>query len=250
MITVRVDVKGALGNLSSLEKRQVPFAVSLALNRVANKAQVAEMEHIQKTFKLRNAAFVLRGVKIEKADRATKSSWRVVIRLAYPDDRQFMAPHEKGGFKVRHGGKRLWQPNGEVFKGKIIGRSNPLNPKNLKLRMQADGRIQGEQRTFLVKGKGQVLILQRLANDKAHPGFTSGSLSRISLKNFGGNKSGFLVRKRDPASVRTLYRLISRAPIKARLEFEPTIVKTVQKDFPAEVTRALHDAMMDIWGWD
>ena len=100
-IRVHVDPRAVLGWLSDAQERQLPFAVSLALNRVANQAQVAERENIKRSFKLRRESFVLKGVKISKQDRATKSSWRVTIQLAYPDDRHFLDQHEVGGYRTR-----------------------------------------------------------------------------------------------------------------------------------------------------
>ncbi len=243
MITVRVDPKAALGMLNDLEQRQLPYAVSLALNRVANKAQASEREHIKKSFRLRKETFVLQGVKISKQDRANKNTWRVIISLAYPDDRQFLAPHEKGGAKVRHGGKRLWVPNAEVFKSKIIGRANPLHPKNLQLRLQADGRIQGEQRTFLVRSKGQVLILQRTDRGLSKKGSRLSSLTLDNVHVGIGPR-----RKKDKAIHRTggtrlLYRLVSRVPIKARLQFVSTITHTAQAEWPSVMREAMADAI-------
>jgi len=243
VITIRVDPKAALGMLSDLEQRQLPYAVSLALNRVANKAQAAEREHIKKSFRLRKETFVLQGVKISKQDRANKTSWRVIISLAYPDDRQFLAPHEKGGDKVRHGGKRLWQPNPEVFKSKIIGRSNPLNPKNLALKQQPDGRIQGKERTFLVRSKGQVLVLQRVAQRLSK---RSSKLSSITLDNVHvgiGPRTKKAKALSRTAGVRLLYRLVSRVPIKARLQFTSTITHTAQAEWPSVMREAMADAI-------
>lgn len=243
MITVRVDVKAALGALIDAQEKQLPYAVSLALNRLANIAQAAERKHIEDKFTLRKKQFVLQGVKIAKQDRATKSTWRVVISLAYPDDRQFLAPHEKGGAKVRHGGKRLWQPNEEVFKSKIIGRSNPLNPKNLALKQQPDGRIQGKERTFLVRSKGQVLVLQRVAQRLSK---RSSKLSSITLDNVHvgiGPRTKKAKALSRTAGVRLLYRLVSRVPIKAELRFVSTITNTAHAQWPSVARQAMVEAM-------
>ena len=245
MISIHVDYRAALGMLTDMERKQLPYAMKLALNRVAIKAQVAEMEHMQKVYKLRRPEFVLKGVKIAKPDFATKSSWRVIISLAYPDDRQFLNPHEKGGAKVRHGGKRLWQPNEQVFKSKIINRGNPLHPKNLKLRLNASGRIQGEQGTFLVRTKGQVLILQRVARTLAKKG--SAKLSTLTLDNFKGGQGPRMKAEKKAlkrtGGTRLLYRLVSKVPIKATLQFVGTISKSAQANWPSEIQQAMAEAM-------
>ena len=132
MIRLSVNTTGALAHLAELNG-QLPFAMSLGLNRLANVGQAAEQNQMRHAFKLRREQFVVRGVKIEKLDRATKTSWRVIIQLAYPDARPFMDLHEPGGDRHRHGGRYLWQPNQNVFKSRVIGATNPLHPRNLNI---------------------------------------------------------------------------------------------------------------------
>lgn len=231
---VRVDSSG----LIRLDGR-ARYAVSRALNQVAKEAQEAEREHMKKVFRLRREAFVLRGVKIARGDWATKTSLRVVIQLAYPDQRRFMEQHEEGGIRTRHGGKRLWQPNEKVFRSRIIGRSNPLHPKNLHLRKKG-GAIQGDQRTFLVRAGRERLILQRIGSG-GHRGFTSRSIDRLNLHNFGVGKAGQLkARKRRgrEQQTRLLYRLVERVKIPARLEFVGTIDRTVAAEWQEALDKA------------
>jgi hypothetical protein len=243
-ITVRVDPRAVLGWLSDAEQRQLPFAVSLALNRVANVAQQAEREQIKKVFKLRRESFVLRGVKIEKQDRASKSSWRVIIQIAYPDERTFLNQHEVGGYRTRFEGKRLWKPNPDVFQSKVIGRANPLHPKNLKLHKDKGGRIVGEQRTFLVRSKGKVLILQR--GDRRLTKASARRLGGLTLDNVA---TGMGPRMRKQKAItrtdgtRLLYMLVQRTRIPARLQFVGTIGGVAQAAFPEALRLALADAL-------
>lgn len=240
---VQVDLAAFNRAMGGME-RQMPYAVSLALNRVANRAQGAERQHMREVFKLRREQFVLRGVKIAKADRATKTSWSVVIQLAYPDQRPFMDMHEGGGQRQRHGGGRLWQPNESVFKSKVIGRQNPLHPKNLKLR-KVGGKLMGAQGTFVVKTGGQVLVLQRVGR-----GLTAKSkrtMRHITLDNFAGGMGprakGETKSLERTAGTRLLYRLVSRVTIPAELQFLVTIAKTVTSTWNEEARRAMDEAM-------
>lgn len=244
MITFRVNPAAALGWLTDYQQRQLPYAVSLALNRSANKGQEAERSKLRSKFKLRREQFVVRGIKIAKADRATKSSWRVVVAVAYPDDRHFLDDHEEGAQRVRHGGKRLWQPNAEVFKSKVIGRGNPLHPKNLKLHKDKGGRIVGDQRTFLVRVRGQVLILQHVDQ-----GLTKASRARLKGLTLDNVAVGMGPHRRKvkaihrTAGTRLLYRLVDRVRIPARLEFVPTVGGTAAAAFPDELRRAMAEAI-------
>lgn len=242
MITVRIDPSAVLKQLEGFEN-QAGYAMSLALNRLANLAQEAQREHMKQAFKLRRETFVLRGVKISKADRASKTSWRVVIQVAYPDDRRFMHEHEKGGERQRHGGRYLWQPNATVFRG-VITRANPLAPKNLKMRKTPAGQIKGEHRTFMVRTQqGQRLVLQRIGKDQAHPGFTASSIKGLTLKNFGTGKRGQLKQARPKAAMRLLYRLVDRVRVPAELEFVKTVGRTVQAQWEKQAASAARKAI-------
>ena len=235
-LQVRVDISAVKEALAGVEK-QIPFAVTLGLNRLANIGQKAEQDHMRQAFKLRRETFVVRGVKINKADRATKATWRVTIQLAYPDARPFMDQHEQGGERTRHGGRYLWQPNQQVFKSKVISASNPLAPKNLHMGRTPAGQIKGEQRTFMVKTtNGERLVLQRergkqkeLAGGKAH-----------------GKKGLGKVRKRNTkgrAQTRVLYRLVSRVRIPADLRFVNTITAAVESQMDQAMGQAVRDAL-------
>lgn len=244
MIQVKVHPEGALAGIAAAAG-QLDYAVSVGINRVANIGQTAEREHMRTAFRLRQGQFVLRGVKIDKADRATKTSWRARIQLAYPDERRFMDEHEQGGDRVRYGGARLWQPNKEVFKTKIIGRANPLHPKNLHLHENERGRIVGDQRTFIVKAtNGQVLVLQR--TERLLTKASGRNLKGLTLDNVAVGMG--LHRRKEKALHRTagtrlLYRLVERVRIPADLEFVPTISKAAEAAWPAVANQALVEAL-------
>jgi len=162
MFTVRVDPIALLGELTDIQQKQVPFAVSQALNRTANLAQTAEREHITAAFKLRRSAFILRGIKINKIDRATKSSWCVIISVDQQVD--FLIRDEEGIDHVpgMGHGKWLWKPNRDVFGDKIIMRTDALHPSNLKF----NSRMQAPNGIFMVrptKGTSGPVVLQRMS---------------------------------------------------------------------------------------
>ena len=109
MLRIQIETKWGM-----LDAKQIPWMMTLALNKVANAAQQKQREHIKRAFQLRRESFVLRGVYISKADRASKTSWRVVIQLAYPDQRHFLDQHEEGGVSsstriVRGEGTLVWE---------------------------------------------------------------------------------------------------------------------------------------------
>jgi hypothetical protein len=241
---IRVNTNSLSDGLSYLEKVQIPFAVSLGLNRVANDAQKAEREHITKSFHLRNKAFNLNGIYISKADRATKSSWRVVIQVQA--DRDYLDRFETGGYKMPSKGRFLWKPNPEVFKGGIIQTGNPLNPHNLHFTRRG-GSLQGNEQTFMVKTKktGQTLVLQRV--DRGLSKKSQRTVGKMNLDSFKGGMGP--AEKREKYSlhrnvgIRMLYQLVSRTTIPASLEFVPTITRTVNAQWSVRMQEAMAQAM-------
>lgn len=242
-IEIRVNTSGVMVMLAQAHD-QLPYAISLGLNRLANIGQRAEQNQMRRGFKLRRETFVVRGVKIAKTDRASKTSWRVTIQLSYPDNRPFMDQHEQGGMRTRKGGRFLWQPNAEVFKSKVISASNPLSPKNLHMQRTPGGQIKGDSNTFMVKtSSGQRLVVQRIGKDQAHPGFTASSIKGLSLNNFGKNKRGALKQARAKAATRLLYRLVERVRIPADLRFVDTISREVAAQQAVVMEQAVAEAL-------
>lgn len=242
MFRVKVDISGALRGLTAIEEKQTPFAVSRALNQVANDGQEAERAQLKKGFKLRREQWNLRGIKIEKADRANKSTWRVVIQVAAQTD--YLDRFELGGEKMPTKGKWLWVP-GPVFGRKIIDRSNPLHPKNLHFE-QRGGTMRGNERTYMLKASnGQVLVLQR--TDRR---LTKGAQRRVGKMDLDSFKGGMgPATKGEKYSLqrtegsRLLYRLVDRVNLPASLEFVHTITAEVQARWPQRVGDALEQAL-------
>ncbi len=244
MVQLRVDPSKALGSLTDAQEQQLPFAVALAINRTANDAQEAERYRLKASFKLRRESFNLRGVYISKQDRANKSTWRAVIQIQA--DRDYLNKFEQGGEQIPHGRYR-WIPNRDVFKSRIIGAGDPLNPKNLKFHKDPSGRMLGNERTFMVrtKGNGQLLVLQR--EDRRLTKGSKGRLGKLTLDNFKGGQGPATKKQKlslqRTAGVRMLYRLTTRYKVRAQLEFYDTVSRTVQDVFPARMREAMDQAM-------
>lgn len=242
MISILVDPASAIGHLGALSD-QVPFAVARGLNLTANDAQAAERYVVKRDFHLKREAFILRQIYISKQDRANKTTWRVVIQVApqFAD----LPGFEEGDDRAPRKTKWLWKPNPEVFKTKIIGKSNPLAVKNLHFHKDPSGRMLGDQRTFMVrtKKKGQVLVLQRVDKRLSK---RSSKLSTFTLDNVAvgmgpkGKKEKALTRT---AGVRMLYQLVARSHVPAKLHFVETVTKTAQDVFPARMREALDAAI-------
>jgi hypothetical protein len=242
MIKFRVDPSAALGLMTLVETRQLPYAVSLALNRTANLGQKAEQAHIKGSFRLRREKFIMRGIKIEKADRATRSSWRVVIQVAAPQD--FLNRAEKGDPHLPFKGRHLWMPNAAVFADRIVSRKNPLHPSNIKF----NARKQAANGVFMVKNaNGTNVVLQRVGKGArgVAQAIARGGLkgARVRDAATGRLASGGAVNGIRRGGVRLLYVLVSRTRTPARLEFVHTITNTVSSHWASTMTEAMAEAV-------
>jgi len=234
-LRVIVDPTSVLKGLDAAGQRQLPFALALALNRTANDAQKAEQNRIAKAFKLRRDTFVIQGIKIEKADRATKTSQRVVIQVDAA--RQFLDKFEKGDPRIPRKGRWLWLPDLATFGNKIILRSNPLHPKNLKFDSQGKGNL----RTFMVHKNGSrsgPLVLQRT-------GAPTGNSHKNQMRGTNGRFDGMITmnKRKKNQGIRKLFTLVSVTSTPVRLEFVSTIKQSVEARWQGNVRQALDEAM-------
>jgi hypothetical protein len=245
MFKVAIDPHAVLGLLSDVEKKQLPYATMRALNSTANIAQAAEKAHIQQAFRLRRAPFVLmNAAKIYKVDRARKDQWGVVIRVDAAVA-NFLNRTERGDDHTPTRGHWLFKPNSNVFADKIILRSNPLHPANLRF----DSKGRGPLGTFMVRSNGKAkgpLILQRVG--KGARGIAQ-SISRGGLRGPAGRGAdgrytkGEAVKGIRRGGVRMLYQLVARSRVPVKLQFVDTITRTVYTAWPSEMQKAMSEAM-------
>lgn len=248
MFQINVDARTVLANLSDVQENQLPFAVSLALNRVANDAQAAERQKIRGRFHLRHETFVLNTIKIAKTDRATKSSWFVVISI--PVDRNELAKFEEGGFKTATKGKWVWEPNKDVFGDVPIQSGNSLAVKNLHFARTPGGEMQGNERTFMIHGKKGPLILQRTDKStkgvaqRINSGFKHGTKGREAGSGrftLGEKLKGRAAQRKG--GTRILYTLVQRVSLPIHLEFVDTISRTAYAQWLPRMTEAMDQAL-------
>lgn len=147
---------------------QIGFATSKALNVTANDVQAEIQRGLEGRFILRRRGFVLRTIKIDPRERATKYDLRAVIRV--DPQRNILAKFEAGGVKRARSGRRLAVPD-EARRKRTDIVPAALRPKALKLRLHRTkaGKVQfkGEQRTFLVeKSTFSSGILQRVGRGR------------------------------------------------------------------------------------
>lgn len=99
MVTLDVDFTDALRHLTDVQRRQVPFATSLALNRTADEVIHRGRQLIDQRFTVRRD-WVKKGFRV---DRSTRS--KLEARVYHKDP--FMWLQEHGGEKEPASGKQM-----------------------------------------------------------------------------------------------------------------------------------------------
>jgi len=230
MLTFTVDSTALREQMTGLKSGRVQFAVSKALNNVGKQAQKSVRDEMKNSLNLRRAPWELRAIKISKF--ATAKSLELVIEI---DPRAMNLIRLAGGLDNQgwtdfNGKKYKFIPNDEVFGRKIIERSNPLHPNNLKFNKHGRNWL-GNEDTFVLetptKNSSVPQVWQRVgsAATGAHRIRVKGSVKKATDERFG--------------NTRMLYRLVDRTHTPARLKFYDPISHTLSEQWP----KAMQDAL-------
>ncbi len=216
-----LDASDATTYLERAE-RQVPFAAALALNRTAEEFQQAQQQGLQQRFTIRRP-WVLQGIKIDNADRATKTKLEVIVKV--DPSRDFLDKFEQGGVKTARSGGNLALPetkgpNAGFAPGQVIPASQ--RPRAL---LAAGGLgtyvRQGETHSRDSHSRTGVFVLTTSRGTGIFRRVGQGSGSRITR----------------------LYWLVPRASIRPRLGFMATADEVVTRRWPVNFAGFFADAM-------
>jgi hypothetical protein len=221
-IKIKVDDASVRAQLKELNsERQAPFILSRSLNLLAKRVQENLRLNIENSLNLRRRSWVLRQVKINSGQWATKTRLSVTIELT--EAARFISAFETGAQHLPLLGKKyLAIPNKEVFNNSIITSKNPLYIKNLQFHSTPFG-TEGALRTFILNPKSGAdpLILQRVA-----PG-TKGKKAR------GVKDSG----------LRMLYRLVKASHRPRKIKWYDTANSTVVREQYGIFSTVIKDAL-------
>lgn len=221
--TIQVDSNELLNELENLgQKRQLPYIISKALNRLAVIVQGAEREMLPRKLNVRRGPWLDRQIKIDKGTWALKS--RLYIKIYTTDNADFLSMLDEGGEHVPlNGHNYLTAPNPKVFGKSVIGPDNPLRVKNLQLNQTKWG-LRGLERTFMVVSKesGKPLILQRTSPDDNRK------------RRRGTNRK---------TGVRLLYSLLKAIKVPHKITWETTASNAVSGHYYGCLMDALGEAM-------
>ena len=135
--TMVITVKGAeaIQRMTEQIRKQLPFALSTALNSSANALQGAVRQTIPQNFTLRRQPFILNTIYRKKGtfptgDFASKTMLRAAVRV-HPE-RDVLAKHETAGARAARDGGRLAIPLIRLAAPKtVIGASSRYHLANM-----------------------------------------------------------------------------------------------------------------------
>jgi hypothetical protein len=239
-VRIVVDTKSLLDQLHEMgNERQMPYALSLAVNRLAGRVQQNLQTMMLKDLQVRRPQFIRNSVRFEKADRSTYKNGKYSATIRLGIKATWLSDFETGGEHQPYlsylGEKWLAKPNRTVFGNSIIGEDNQLNPNNLNLTEQKGG-MRGNNRTFLIVSKrGTPLIMQRVT---AKMGSKAGR--RKGVTSYASNSS--------TSGVRLLYTLIRHAHRPVKITWYDTANKTVEQEAVGIFTEVIHKLIEDSKG--
>jgi hypothetical protein len=221
--------------LDDVAKRQLPFALAMALNKVAKQAAVEARPEAAKRLNIRKKALLALFIRANAENRATKTklSARVMVGGPKSDPQRgsILAQHEERGTKRPFRGNLVAMPSREITtKGsgkREIKRgyelrnfkpfSSPIDAaRNQTPSGRRGSRIEGRRNTFVV--------------------FRAGTGMPILLQRFG----------RGLRQTRALWIWVRQTGLTQRLGFSKSVLETVRKriepDIAAEIAKAVQSA--------
>lgn len=217
-IDIRTNLREVGRAIDLLSARQIPFAISQAINRVAARVQVAEKENIKKVFD-RPTPFTVNSVGVSKANKVLP----VADVFIKPIAARYLEPYETGGKKA--------------LNSKAL-----LNPKNVPLNKY--GNLSRNALSSL-KTRPDVFIGKVKTSKGVIDGVWKRSVSIKAAKSMG--KNGRKLSKANTSGrLKLLIRFGDALPTKQHLDFGGTaqgiVKKFLSQDFRAAMDYAIKTA--------
>lgn len=214
--------------------RQIPFSLSLALNRVGEDIQKAQVAHMHRIFTVRVPSFIgtpeaANRSAIKRTQKATKAKPVVELAVLPPGGLQradIITRHERDRER-RPKGKSLAVPV-EARRGKKQKVPGKLRPKALDFQPHGStGRVfRGKERTFLVRTPSGGVIYQRTSRRRGGKRRRRGQRSDNHF-----------------AGTRVLYRLEPTTPLTPRLAFHENAERVFTERFADQFAKAYEEAL-------
>jgi hypothetical protein len=224
---IKVDISAAMAGLQQIQRNQIPYAASRAINDCADAAVRDLVSWVQKVFNFRGRSAAWTRYKWFHSRWSNKQNL-----VAYVEGLlDYLLLHEKGGIKLPHKGPHLAVPLGTLRTMRI--------PKMLRPRFVLGRDLQALLGSASLKGKG--------SRKKQIAQFGKGFLLQLGSKTFIGMRTtmdvGVAATSPRLRGVRLLYILVPSTRIAPRLRMRESVEGTVQREFAAAFNRRLAEAM-------
>ena len=230
-VDIVVDTKGVLTGLERLS-RQVPFAISKAMNESLKGAQKDIRATLPGHFTLRRKQFVERTVKI--TEFATKR--KQVARLAVDPTRDILAKFEEDTRKQGQEGKSLAVPiDARPSETALVPKRLQIKALQLRPVVGRNGKrqLKGAKGTYTITTPRGTYVIQRV-NRTERPVF------------YVRDRNGVLRQERQKrvtrAETKVLYAFKKSVPIKPTLGFVKTGTAAVDRLWPGAMRTAFDEA--------
>ncbi|MCK9193976.1 MAG: hypothetical protein M0P19_08905 [Nevskia sp.] len=233
MITIQVDTKATTRYLDDVQKRQIPFAASVALNKTARLAEAGIKSEMRRLLD-RPKPYTLGGTFVSNS---TKSKLTAIVGLKDKASSgraagKYLLPLVAGSQRRQAGWERALQAMGAIPSGMRavpaggakIDRYGNLDKKQLTEMM---GALRSRMRTFKGKGKRAHADGYFVALPGTH--LTPGIYYRIE--------------RTGESAIKPVVIFVSRAQYKPTLKVEPTVRRVVDASFAREFGAALSTAL-------
>lgn len=234
-ISIQVDVAGTIGFTNSLSK-QVPFAMSIALNRTYDEAQLEIRKEIERKFVLRERGYILRTIRRDRDDMATKDRLQARVRLQSPSRKfhpnaSLLAPFVDGGEKRADSPARPIAIPTDVIRPSFRQQvPRFLYPKSLGL-LNANYTVPPVGKRKKRRSKSWKAVRPFVLDPKQHRGLAP-------------NAWGVYMRTGpDREDIEMIWSYKMRVPLPKRLPFEPIVQATVDKRWAVNMRGAFDFAL-------
>jgi hypothetical protein len=247
MTTIRVKTTVDVSRIAGAA-RQVPFAMSLALNETAKLAQLRVQQSLDTRFTINPSRkeFFRRLIKIPRGGFATKTNLRVELDITGPTNapgrNALLKRHVDGGLFTKDDPLNpFFIPSKTLRPGAYDLPPRALYPKALRLQEQqgVSGTLASTARTTK---RGKTVIVSQRGNRKTaqRAGMT---FFVVPFDNPLGRTPGIYVRKKGEDNIHLLWLYKKRISIKPRLPFENDVRTVFDAQFDKQFVRALERAM-------
>lgn len=224
-ISFESNIKKVLKSLESLEKKQLPYAQSLALNRVADIVRKEMVSKIDDDFDLTakwnkyNGKFGVQRTNATKKDRE--------VDIYFPrvrGQRHWIERHEFGGNRHPAIGEHIFIPTKMFFK-----RYKTKTNKGVKKKLLALLSNKVKNKIFEAEIKGNRYIMQNIRTPKRETKRNAARMKKVNRA---------MMREAIPLFI--IKKAVKLAP---RLDFYSTVQKSVEKHWKPEFSKAMDYAL-------